>query len=272
MPHRELLNGWREFFQGLSSVQLESGVWLNFPGRNGEGEFKYLAAGPKYWLRATADHRMGLAPSLESAYDGKLHQILYLEDSRLSLWRKDPRQIPAPFPNPLYLPVSFLGLSGDSCDACDWKADDIRDSNRWLQRLSTARTETPNSFLLSGGSLHEKPFYYLVSVGNDGLIAKIESVLSTGKIFRTVELSNYQQAEGSPHRYPFHVLVSAFDEEGKVLGTVHYMVKALRFNGRMKSERFTISQKDAKVIIDEDVPMFLKHPQLAKPPGRPDSQ
>ncbi len=215
---------------------------------------------------------MGLAPNLESAYDGKLYQILYLDDSRLSLWRKDPRQTPAPFPNPLYLPVSFLGLSGDSCDTCEWKSGDIRDSNRWLQRLSMARTETPGSFLVPGGSLHENFFYYRVSVGNDGLIAKIESVLSTGKVFRAVELSNYQQAEGSPHRYPFHLLVSAFDEEGKILGTVHYMVKALRFNGQMKSESFTISQKDAKVIIDEEAPTFLKHPQLAKPPGRPDSR
>jgi hypothetical protein len=270
--HRELLEGWRRFFEKLASVELEAGVWLNFPGRNGEGELKYLASGSKYWLRAVADHRMGLAPSLEAAYDGKFHQILYLDDSRLSLWRKDPRQIPAPFPNPFYLPVSFLGLSGESCDACEWKADDIRDSNRWLQRFNLGRSDAAGSFLLPGGTLHETPFYYRITLDEGGLISKIESVLSSGKVFRAVELTNYQQVERSQQKYPHHLLVAVFDENGETLGTVHYGVKALRVNGRMKSNKFTIPKTDAQIVIDEDVPTFLKHPRLAKPPGRPEEE
>jgi hypothetical protein len=259
----------RSFYGAASSLYLDAGVWFNFPDRTGEGAIQYWAEGPKYRMRATVDPRLGLSPDFETAYDGERYQLLYLADSRLSLWKEDPKQTPAPFPNPLFLPLSFLGFK-DDCHACEPTLGMAADATRWSSRLGLARGQAGGSdesaLILPGSSLDGEPFYYRVVLAKDRENpSRIDWVRPDGRTVMTLELSRYQPVEGSSRRFPYHIVVTSFDRSGARLLSVHYMVKTLRLNAPVEPKTFTIPFDSAKIVIDEDVPTFLKHYQLTPP-------
>jgi hypothetical protein len=264
----------RDFYRTLSTVHLEAAVSFNFPDRVGTGTFEYWAKGAKYRLRATVDPRLGLASGLEAAYDGVRYQNLYLDDARLSLQRENPGQIPTPFSNPFFLPVSFLSSAEEACGACELTLSDLSDEKRWLSRVGEARgireKSSDGALLLPGGRSEGKLFFFrVVFAQGNGLISKIESVRPDGVVFRSLELTGYEKFAKLSQPFPSHMVVSALSESGKPMASIHFMVKTLELNVPIESKRFTIPLSSAETVIDEDGPTFLKHPQMEaqeKPP------
>ncbi|MFL6290098.1 MAG: hypothetical protein ACJ759_04305, partial [Thermoanaerobaculia bacterium] len=97
-------------------------------------------------------------------------------------------------------------------------------------------------------------------------VPRIDWVRPGGRPVITLELSNYQPVEGSSRRFPYHIVMTSFDKDGTRLVSVHYMVKTLRLNAPVEARTFTIPFEAAKTVIDEDVPTYLKHYQLAVDP------
>jgi hypothetical protein len=269
--HIGALEQTRSFYRDLTTVYLSAGVWFSFPDRTGEGEIEYWGSGQKYRLRSTVDPRLGLSSGIEAAYDGERYQLLYLADAILSLRRADPKQTPAPFLNPLFLPISFLGLRDDDCYACEPTLRTVVDEQRWLSRVGVARalaeTSDGRTLVLPGSSLAGEPFFFRVVLAQDrDLVSRIEWARPSGRAVITLELSRYQRVEGSSRPFPHHMVMTSFDEKGERLLSIHYMVKTLRLNAPVEPTRFTIPFDDAQTVIDEDVPTFLKHRQLADEP------
>jgi hypothetical protein len=263
------LDRLRGFYKNLRAAHLEAGVWLNFPHRTGEGAFEYWLEGQKYRSRSTADARLGLASGLVSAYDGERYQLLFEADSRLSLYREPPTQVPAPFMNPLYLPVAFLSPEGDSCPACELTLDAIADETRWQARVGEARGVVKKGeegkLILPGGDLQGRPFYYRVTIlPNRDLVSKIEYVRPGGKVFRVVDFTRYLRVKGSTYPFPHHIYLTGLDDDGKRMISLHFMVKSLETNIPVEPEKFTIPLSEVRTVIDEDQPTFLQHPQLKK--------
>jgi hypothetical protein len=267
--YKGTLDHLRGFYKSIRAAHLETGVWVNFPDRTGEGAFDYWLEGQKYRSRSTADARLGLASGLVSAYDGERYQLLFEADSRLSLYREPPAQVPAPFMNPLYLPVAFLSSEGDGCPACELTLDAIADETRWRSRVGEARGLAEKGgegrLILPGGRLQGRPFYYRVTVlPNRDLVSKIEYVRPGGKVFRVVDFSRYLRVKGSTYPFPQHILLTGLDDDGKRVVSLHFMVKSLQLNMPIEPERFTIPFSEVRTIIDEDQPTFLQHPQMKK--------
>src|SRR6185295_11121656 len=258
----DVLKRLRSFYQKIATSSLEAKVSVNFPDRAGEGMVVYQADKEKYRLRSMADPRLGLADGLESAFDGNSYQLFYLADSRLSLHRENPGQVPGPFPNPFFLPVSFLGAAGDACDVCDLSVREIVADSLWLPRENAARGQETGSgsfLILPGGSLNDQPFYFRLTISADGLLSRVESVFSNGDVFRSLDLLKYQPVPGSSQLFPRHIVWNAFDESGQRLGDIHYMITNLQVNAPIEAKSFSIPFRDAKTVIDEDKATFLKH-------------
>jgi hypothetical protein len=263
------LNRLRDFYQKLTSAHVEAGVWLNFPDRAGEGTFEYWFEGQKYRQRAIADARLGLSPAVVAAYDGERYQLLFEEDSRLSLYRENPGQTPAPYMNPLFLPIAFLSPEGDDCPLCELTLDAIKDEKRWRMRVGEARGLPEKSgegtIILPGGRLEGESFYFrLTLLPKRDLVSKIEYVRPNGVVFRVVSFSHYAAAQGTTYPFPRHMMVTGNDAKGRWILSLHVMVKELQINKPIEAEKFTIPFSEVRTVIDEDAPTFLQHRQLEK--------
>ncbi|HEX3526598.1 MAG TPA: hypothetical protein VH988_05995 [Thermoanaerobaculia bacterium] len=270
------LHRLRSFYQSFSTAYMNAGTWFNFPNKTGDGAVELWLSGSAYRVRETIDPRLGLASGLEAAYDGEHYQLLYLDDSRLTLSREDPIQRPAPFPDPLFLPLAFLSPESDTCQACVLTLPAAQDNARWQERIGAGRTVEASSkaivLALPGTRIAGQPFYFRVVIDPvHDLVSRIEWVRQDGRIIKSLELLRYEKAEGSKQLFPRHLVMNAFDEQGKRLGSAHFMVKALRLNAPIDAERFQIPFAAAGTVVDEDAHTFLKHPQLNKnsefPPG-----
>jgi hypothetical protein len=263
------LNRLRGFYGSLTAVHLETGAWVNFPERTGEGSFEYWLAGQKYRARWAADARLGIVTGLVAAYDGDHYQLFFEDDSRLSLYKEPPAQVPAPFTNPFYLPVAFLSSEGDNCPACELSLAAIADEKRWRARVDEARGLPEKGgegiLILPGGRLEGRPFYFqLTLLPQRDLVSKIEYVRPSGQVFRVVELTQYQRVPGTAYPFPHHILLTGFDDEGKRVASLHFMVKSLQVNQPIEPTKFTIPFSEVRTVIDEDQAIFLQHPQLKK--------
>jgi len=266
----EALRRLRSFYAGLSTVSLQSGVWAWKPERSGDGTFEYATSGSKYRLRVTIDPRLGFASGIDSSYDGDSYQLLVLDDSRLSLWRDDPGWIPAPLPNPLFLPVAFLGAQDDSCSPCELSMSAVLDERRWAARVGAARGLSAKSggdleLRLPGGTLQGKAYYFRVTVAPlREIVQRIELVRPDGHVFSTLDLNDYRRPAGSSVLFPHHIVLTGWDEKGQRSASLHFMIQELQVNPTLDASRFTLSRDQAKVIIDETHHTFLKHPFLKK--------
>lgn len=261
----------RDFYKNLSDVSLKAGAWIWKPDRSGEGDFEYATSGAKYRLKVTLDPRLGFASGLEAAYDGETYQILSLDDSRLSLWREDPGLIPSPLPNPLFLPVAFLGAQDDACSPCDLSVSAVLDEKRWAARVGAARGIPAKAgtleLLLPGGTLQGEPYYFRVIVfPKRNLVQRIELIRQGGQILSSLDLESYQRSRGASQPFPHHIVLTGWNEKSQRTASIHYMITDLQVNPppSLDPARFTISQDLANIVIDESRRSFLKHPNLKK--------
>jgi hypothetical protein len=269
--HTAVLDRLRAFYQALSSVHLEAGVWISQPARTGEGSYEYWESGGRYFLRAGADPRLGLAEGLAAAYDGERSAQLFLESSRLSLWHREVSTLFAPFGNPFFLPLIFLEPYDESCTTCNGNLRAVLDEARWARIREVrgtvqgaGRTRT-TALLLPGSQLAGRPYYFRVLVNRAEQIYRIDFVRPEGHVFATVDLQNYRAVEGAALPFPHHLVSTTFDDAGQQIGSIHFMIKTLEVNRPVDPERFTISPDLAQTVIDEETRSFLKHPQLKKP-------
>lgn len=266
----EALRRLQSFYAGLSTVSLQSGAWIWKPERSGDGTFEYATSGSKYRVRVTIDPLLGFASGIDSAYDGDSYQLLVLDDLRLSLWRDDPGRIPAPLPNPLFLPVAFLGAQDDACSPCELSTSAVLDEKRWAARVGMARGLAAKSggdleLLLPGGTLQGAAYYFRVIVApKREIVQRIELVRPDGHVISTLDLNDYRRPTGSAVLFPHHIVLTGWNDKGQRSASIHYMIKNLQVNPTLDASRFTISRDQAKVIIDETNHTFLKHPLLKK--------
>ncbi|HEY2739256.1 MAG TPA: hypothetical protein VGK45_12695, partial [Thermoanaerobaculia bacterium] len=161
--------------------------------------------------------------------------------------------------------------------ACVLTLPAAQDNARWQERIGAGRTVESSSkaivLALPGTQIAGQPFYFRVVIDPvHDLVSRIEWVRQDGKVIKALELLRYEKAEGSKQLFPHHLVMNAFDEQGKRSGSAHFMVKELRLNTSIDAERFQIPFSAAGTVIDEDAHTFLKHPQLIKdgapPPGQ----
>jgi len=265
-PYSGALDRLRSFYQALSSVELDATISIWLPQRSGQGTLRYAASGDKYHLRATSDRELGLSFDVEMAYNLDKHQLLNMSMSTLSLYGAAPSFMPAPFPNPLFLPVAFLGMSDESCGGCQPTVKDI--ANRWQSRMGSSfvTDETPSgpALLVGGAQLQGQPFFYRVYfAGSDRpVVSRIDMVRSNGRVMEQVVFQDYRAVEGGV--FPYHLSVSALSEEGKTLGSIEYTIQYLRLNATVPPDQFTLRFTQVNIVIDEDAHAFLKHPSLNK--------
>lgn len=266
--HADSLARIREFYRDLRSIHVQATVWIRLPERTGTGELEYWADGGRYRLSTTATPSLGLASDIEAAYDLEQYQLLLKNDSVLVLRRQDPRQLPAPFPNVLFLPVAFLGFEDDACYACEPTVVSSADAERWTARAGAARQASGSSgseveILIPGTQLAGEPFYYRVLLARRaGFVNGIELVRGEGEVFRRIALTRYKPVPGTRQRFPWHIVVTDFDAEGGLAGEIHYTIKSMEANAPVAAERFRIPMAEAARVIDEDARAILKHPQL----------
>jgi hypothetical protein len=263
--HGAVLRRLQSLFMDLGSVEVTAAVWIRLAERTGDGTFEYSAAKESYRIVATAPPQLGLASGIEAAFDGAQHQLLYIDESRLSLSQADPGQIPSPYSNPFFLPVAFLSPEDDRCYGCELDLESATQAALWKARIAAAR-ETDASgvtFLLPGGQLDGQPYYFRVTpVVKQDLIAKIEFVRANGRAFRRLDLSHYDTVSGSKSLFPRHLALLSLGDDGQVLAEIHFRITSLRANPQIDPKTFHIPLEKARIVIDEDRPSFVKHPQL----------
>jgi hypothetical protein len=260
------LDRLRSFYQGLASIELDATVWIGLPGRSGHGTLHYATSGDKYHLRAASDRELGLSFDVEMAYDLEKHQLLNTSMSTLSLYSRAPSYLPAPFPNPLFLPVAFLGFSDESCGGCQPTVSDV--ATRWQSRMGSAfvahEDASRGPLIVEGTKLQGEPFFYRVYfAGNDRpVVSRIDLVRPSGRVIDQVVLQDYRVVEGGA-LFPHYLAVTGLSEDGKPLASVHFTIDCLRLNGPVP-DQFTLGFTQARIVIDEDSHTFLKHPSLNK--------
>jgi hypothetical protein len=261
-PVQDLLR----FLAGLSSVTFDCVASLQSADAGGRGRYEYRAAGDLFRYRvATAPH-VGKFTDVEVAYDGDLYQSYRADMGLLSLRREVLRQAPAALPNPLFLPVSFLGLFGDGCPACEYFLSDFA-SGSWepvLSRLYVAQAKEAGltTVLVPGSELEGQPTYYRIEIA-DGRIVRIWHSSAERDLSRVL-LDRYQQAQGTSLTFPHHIVLTYYDQRGEAADRVAYWFERLRFNEPVDSSLFTIPTEGIPIVLDEDGPRFLKHPQVSR--------
>lgn len=254
------------FYQNLRSVSFRAAVWAWRPDRSSEGSFAYAAEGNRVFASAGIDPRFGLAPAVEAAFDGATYQLFYPEDKRLHLSRRSTGAAPFPFPNPLFLPVGFLGWEDDDCSPCIPTRNSILDPTRWQARVGAAMgRETKEGLVLElpGGYLGGEAYFFRVEIdGQASQVRQIELVRPGGRVLTRLELLDYRTPKGSSFAFPWHIVLAGLGENGESLAELHYTVQELGVNIDLSPKRFRIEPERALMIIDEDQRIFLKHPQL----------
>ncbi|HXU30416.1 MAG TPA: hypothetical protein VN851_07560 [Thermoanaerobaculia bacterium] len=254
------------FYENLRSVRFRSTVWAWRQDRSSEGSFAYAAQGDRVFASASIDPRFGLAPAVETAFDGTTYQLFYPEDKRLHLSRRSTGATPFPFPNPLFLPVGFLGWEDDDCSPCIPTRDSILDRARWQARVGVAtgrETKEGPVLELPGGYLGGEAYFFRIGIdGQTSQVRQIELVHPGGEVFTRLELLDYRTPKGSSFAFPWHIVLAGLGEKGESLGELHYTVQELGVNIDFPQESFRIQPDRALIIIDEDQGIFLKHPQL----------
>lgn len=254
------------FYENLRSVRFRATVWAWRPDRSSEGSFAYAAQGDRAFASASIDPRFGLAPAIETAFDGATYQLFYPEDKRLHLSRRPKGAAPFPFPNPLFLPVGFLGWEDDDCSPCIPTRDSILDPARWQARVGAAtgrETKEGPVLELPGGNAGGEAYFFRIEIdGQTSQVRQIELVRPGGRVLTRLELLDYRTPEGSFFAFPWHIVIAGLGESGESLAELHYTVQELGVNIDLPRERFRIAPERALMIIDEDQRIFLKHPQL----------
>jgi hypothetical protein len=257
----------RAFYNAISSVELRAKLWISLPQQSGAGLFVYAATGDQYRLLAIADRSLHLSSNVEMAYDLKRHQSLNVDTSTLSLYQEAPRQLPAPFPNPLFLPAAFLGLEDDRCDGCRLSLKDVTDPERWQSRsgvsFASKGEDSGTVLIFPGTSLQGEPYFYRVFAGpGSGAIDRIELVRPNGHVFERMVFSDYRAVEGGAPMFPHEIVLTGLSEDGASLGILHYTIQSVRINSAVGPQQFTLPAEKARIVIDEDRHSFLKHPSL----------
>ncbi len=255
-----------DFYENLRSVRFRATVWAWRTDRSSEGMFAYAEQGDRIFASASIDPRFGLAPGIETAYDGATYQLFYPEEKRLHLSRRPKGAAPFPFPNPLFLPAGFLGWGDDDCSPCIPTRESILDPARWQARVGAAterRTKEGLVIELPGGILGGEAYFFRIGIdGQTSQVHRIELVHRGGEVFTRMELLDYRTPKGSSLAFPWHIVLAGLGENGESLGELHYTVQELGVNVDLPEKSFRIEPDRALMIIDEDQRIFLKHPQL----------
>lgn len=266
----------RGIFSGWSSLRIQAdvAVWLDRSGGvTGEGSVDFWQRGDMYRERISVDPRLGLASNVDLAFDGATFWRQLESGGILSLSTFGLGPTPGPVANPLFLPVAFLSRN-ETCLVCDLQVLTIRAEERWRDSLSRARLlrggDSP-LYVFPGSADLTDPYAYRVKLLPSGLPRRIELVRANGVAFLRIELSHFLPADyaGRPRfevpRFPRHIVISSLEGESEeVRATVHYHVRSMILDPDIPPEQFTIDGSGARMVIDEDHRILLKHPQLLR--------
>jgi hypothetical protein len=267
VPIRELMTRYSKI-QTVHVVSKASVARELEDGRKVSGvlSFEYWADRQgRYRVRCFSDPVLGLLHDHDIAYDGSDWQLLNIAESMLVFQRGDTAQMPAACPNPLFLPLEFLNPDSDSCPGCSLKLTDLRAGSRQDLVFSKTLSSAPaGSVRLEGGVVGGKPRTYDVTFTRvDGALVptSIKQLDSEGRVQLEIDA---HETRVFPAVGPIPIQITAHGSDA-VDGATTTMVGSwkideLEINRPIDPSIFTLNQEFVRSIWDNDVKVFLKHP------------
>jgi hypothetical protein len=240
------------------------------PGHRASGvlAFEYWADRQgHYRAKCFSSPELGLVNDMDIAFDGNNWQLLTMNDSALILQRESSTQMPVACPNPLFLPLDFLSPASDDCRGCflklsDFESDGGPSTGHGGALGKSAATET---FRIEGPVVEGKRRNYEVTMKRAGAVMVPSSVRRLdrdGAAVADIEVVESLVADPAVGPLPIRMTGSSSEVEGdeqtSMAGT--WTIEKLEVNRPIDPAVFTLNSNLARTIYDNDLGVFLKHP------------
>lgn len=259
-------------------------VWIaGSPGKMGDVDFEYWAQGDHYLIKSQTAQNLGFGGDMEIAFDGEQWQMLTYASRTLHIQRSPSKQVPTALPNPLFLPLEFLGANGyDACPLCRIHLHQIASHPAWNRKslgplpLAANAAVASTTYRLAGANVEgEQAFYDVAFQSLSGSVVPV-SIALVLKGARVLEITtgHFEIQDSAVGPLPTEESIRVFRPDGvKVMDTA-FTIETLEVNILIPESRFTIDRARVKAVWDSDANMFVKHPNknvVGRPLGkRPD--
>lgn len=241
------------------------------PGHKASGvlSFEYWADRQgRYRVRCFSSPELGLVNDMDIAFDGKQWQLLNMSDSALMLQREGSAQMPVACPNPLFLPLDFLSPASDDCRGCFLKLSDFESSGGGSSGHGIGPLEkspATETFRIEGQVVEGKRRVFEVTMKRAGVFMVPSSVRRLdrdGAAVTDIKVEESRIVNPAVGPMPTRITASSSEVEGgeqrSMVGT--WRIEQLDVNRPIDPAVFTLNPGLARTIFDNDLGVFLKHP------------
>lgn len=267
-------------YLNVKTVDLESDVTIDIYDYNsgkvikGKGKIKYVAQDDKYRYVCEISENLveqaGLMRNVDILYTGNKFYFYDHESKIVSSQKKEEQRHPSSMPNPFFLPIEFFSSDNDECKNCKMRLKDLKVLPEWSNRVNSISDITPilssggiyNSIKISGGKLDNIPYNYLIKfIGKSEETILPKSIARVredgGKLFEII-LNDHQDVDGIDVEIPYSILITSYDEKGRVNLTADFSTTKLKINQKLESDLLSPKFDGAEKFYDSDAKTFVK--------------
>ncbi len=213
---------------------------------SGDVGLEFWASGEKYRVKSHASPALGLADDVEVAYDQAAYQVFDPSASVLHVSRHEITPAPISIPNPLFLPLEFLGNHVSR-----------------LAELSNRDAWSQSERMSPGGHIEHKDHAYDVRFSTFAKTMVPTSITRTENGVKTLEIeaSRFVTPASEVGPLPTSLKINAYAQDGatRIMEAV-LNVETLEINQEVPDSVFKIEVGGVKKVWDIDSKTFVKHP------------